>query len=102
MAKRPMTRNQSSPTRAKMTENRATKTLKRVHSIGGRDLGIPHHRIAKVKAVLGEAGEGALEGDSDDRCRLNGSRIVGIMTVVKKIQLLETLTLSKPPYNPHL
>ena len=93
--KRPMTRNQSSPTRA-------TKILKRVHSIGGRDLGNPHHRIAKVKAVLGEAGEDALEGDSDDRCRLNGSRIVGIMTVVKKIQLLETLTLSKPPYNPHL
>ena len=49
-----------------MTKNRATKTLRRVHSIGGRDLGIPHHRIAKVKAVLGEAGEDALEGDSDE------------------------------------
>ena len=97
-----MTSNQSSPTRAKTTKNRATKTLRRVHSIGGRDLGNPHHQIAKVKAVLEAAEEDAVEDDSDDRCRLSGSRIVGIMTVVKKIQLLETLTLSKPPYNPHL
>ena len=64
------------PTRAEMTKTQANSATTRAHSARAVDLEHPHLLVNKVTEQL-DVAEDAHQVDGNNRCRPNGSTIVG-------------------------